>query len=74
MEFRPMKPSLTTILAACCLCGCSTLTFEPNRAGPESECATTSANLPMYNECMADVDTFFENYEQHRRQAESADG
>ena len=50
--------------------GCSTLTFEPDRAGARNECATDSANLPMYNDCIERVDTFYDDYELHRKQAE----
>jgi hypothetical protein len=53
------------------LCGCSSLTFAPNRVGAKNECATDSANLPMYNDCVDQVDTFYDEYELHRKQTES---
>ncbi len=56
------------------LCACSSLTFEPNRVGARNECATSSANLPMYNDCVEGVETFYDGYELHREQAESGGG
>ena len=54
--------------------GCSSLTLEPNRVGAKNECATSSANLPMYNECVEDVEAFYDGFELHRKQAESDGG
>lgn len=64
-------PKLIVFLAACCLCGCSSLTFEPNRMGATNECATDSANLAMYNDCVEQVDAFYDEYELHRKQMEA---
>lgn len=69
-----MAPRLTLILILTGLCGCSSLTFEPNRVGATNECATDSANLAMYNDCVEQVDTFYDEYELHRKQMESDEG
>ncbi len=56
---------VVAVLAA--LGGCSSLTFAPNRMGAEHECATGSANLPQYNDCMEQVDGFYTEFEEHQR-------
>lgn len=51
-----------------CLSGCGTsMTIEPNRAGAESGCADHSGNLSQYNDCMEQVDSFYREYEEHRK-------
>jgi len=65
------KFALVIVSIVLSLCGCSSLTFAPNRVGAENECATDSANLAMYNDCIEQVDTFYDEYELHRKQKES---
>ena len=65
------KCALLIISTVLSLCGCSSLTFAPNRVGAKNECATDSANLPMYNDCVDQVDTFYDEYELHRKQTGS---
>ena len=68
------KYALVIVSIVLSFCGCSSLTFAPNREGAKNECATDSANLPMYNDCVEQVETFYDGYELHRKQTESDGG
>ena len=59
--------SFTVLLLAVGLTGCSSLTFEPSKAGAEHECASQSPHLADYNACMARVDSEYRAYELQRK-------
>ena len=59
--------SITVLLLAVGLAGCSSLTFEPDKTGAEHECASHSAHLADYNACMARVDSEYRAYELQRK-------
>ena len=66
---------IVAILLACLLCGCTTpITVEPSEMGAQHQCAGNSANLSQYNDCMERVDTFYREYEEHRKSSEQDDG
>lgn len=67
--------TILAMLAAAVLAACSTpITFEPDETGAQNECAAHSANLAQYNECMARVEAFYREYEEHRKLSEKDDG
>ena len=68
---RKVGRCLAALWVICILSGCSTLEWGPSPEGAKNNCATNSANLGQYNECVEHVETFHEDLERQQQMDEN---